>query len=748
MYCPHCGQEHSDRMKYCPITGEPLSPSLVICQNCEMEVKIGLSFCPFCGFSFAEDPLEIRTETTEKLSAVQESTLKSLLLIVFVILLIGGVGAIILGTVLIWSDQPLDRMPVNLSNATVSPSQVLQSQATTSPTQEQIVETILPTTTSTLTSTLTREPPPTPMPTEATPTILPPSVTDEFGVNMVLVPAGSFEMGSSADVGMATCKQLYVDGECIRADYLDEEPIHSVTLDDFYLDTYEVTNAQYANCVAEGVCNPPTKTSSFTSDLYYGDPKYNRYPVIYVRWEDANTYCSWRDARLPTEAEWEKAARGTERSIYPWGNDFDGEIANFCDKNCFSDWANEMYNDGFGDTAPVGEYPAGVSPYDVMDLAGNVWEWVADWYSLNYYQDSPFENPAGPSYGEKRVLRGGAWNANGSILRTTTRFPENPDGSFFNVGFRCAKPASEFLTAELLSDKIQVPTQQLTQTASAETTMTPTIESDSTEIPTTIVDEKNISMVFVPPGSFEMGGDAAVSLTECVELNVGGNCTRSWFEDQEPIHTITLEAYFIDQFEVTNSNYAECVNTGTCKLPSDVENFKVNNYFLNPNYTDFPVVNVTWSDARMYCSWRGIRLPTEAEWEKAAHGNTRRLYPWGDTFDGSKLNFCDINCDRDYAHPNFDDGYATTAPVGSYTKAGSPYGAYDMAGNVWEWVADWYDIYPSGNQNASQYFGQVFRVLRGGAWNYSGFFASTVHRFYRDPTDARPFIGFRCAKTP
>ena len=558
MHCPHCGQEHSDTMKYCPITGDPLSPSLVICQNCEREVKIGLSFCPFCGFSFAEDPLEIRTETTEKPSAVQESTLKSLLPIVFVILLIGGVGAIILGTVLIWNDRPLDRIPANISNATVSPLPILQSQATTSPTQEQIAETTLPTATSTLTSTPTREPTLTPIPTGAPPTILPPSVTDEFGVNMVLVPAGPFEMGSRAEVGIEACEQLYAEGECIRADYVDEEPVHSVILDDFYIDTYEVTNAQYANCVAEDVCNPPTKTSSFTRDLYYGEPKYYNYPVIYVRWEDANTYCSWRGARLPTEAEWEKAARGTEGLIYPWGKDFDGEITNFCDRNCFFDWANEVFNDGYGDTAEVGEYPAGVSPYGVEDMAGNVWEWVADWYSPDYYQDSPVENPVGSSYGENRVLRGGAWNANGSILRTTTRFPEKPDGSFYNIGFRCAKLASEFLTAELSSDITQVPSEQLTQTVSAEPSLTPTTESDSTEILTFIVDEKNISMVFVPPGPFEMGGNANDSYSQCVDLYVGGNCKQSWFEDQEPIHTITLEAYFIDQFEVTNSNYAEC----------------------------------------------------------------------------------------------------------------------------------------------------------------------------------------------
>jgi len=381
-------------------------------------------------------------------------------------------------------------------------------------------------------------------------------------------------------------------------------------------------------------------------------------------------------------------------------------------------------------------------------MAGNVWEWVADWYSPDFYQDSPDENPVGPSLGENRLLRGGAWNTNGSILRTTTRFPENPDGSFHNVGFRCAKPASEFIKAELPSDNTEVPSQQLTQTVSAEPSLTPIIESDSTEMPTIIVDETNVSMVFVPPGSFEMGGDAEVSYSQCVELYVGDNCKRGWFEDQEPIHTITLEAYYIDRFEVTNTNYAECVNSGPCERPANVDGVTQSGHFLNPQFADFPVVNVTWKNANTYCQWRGARLPTESEWEKAARGAQGYLYPWGDVFDGSMVNFCDVNCDRDFAHPGFDDGYTTTAPVGSYPDADSPYGVYDMAGNVWEWVVDWYDTYPGGNPNASQYFGEVFRVLRGGAWNYSGFFASTIHRFYREPTDARPFIGFRCAKTP
>jgi len=243
-------------------------------------------------------------------------------------------------------------------------------------------------------------------------------------VPMVLVPAGSFEMGND-------------DGKP------DERPAHTVTLDAFYIDQYEVTNAQYAACVEAGVCDPPSRTDSETRLSYYGDPQYDDYPVVGVTWSAARTYCQWRGARLPTEAEWEKAARGTEGYLYPWGDEFDPSRLNYCDLNCDDccgiPWADLQHDDGYADTAPVGSYPDGASPYGVYDLAGNVWEWVADWYDQGYYAISPAENPAGPSSGVQRVMRGGGIFEEAYYTRATMRRRFMPDVYSTSVGFRCAR---------------------------------------------------------------------------------------------------------------------------------------------------------------------------------------------------------------------------------------------------------------------------------------------------------------------
>ncbi len=219
------------------------------------------------------------------------------------------------------------------------------------------------------------------------------------GGMMVRIPAGEFIMGSDS-------------GDP------DEMPVHLVYLDEFYIDKHEVINTEYSKCFSAGVCGMNEKYKGFLDPLQ---------PVVGVTWHQADTYCKWVGKRLPTEAEWEKAARGIDGRTYPWGEGIDCSKAKFY--KCGREWKTE----------PVGSYPSGAGPYGAMDMAGNVWEWTADLYDANYYPDSPNRNPKGPAAGRYRVLRGGSWNFNRYYLRASARFRKPPGATLNSCGFRCAK---------------------------------------------------------------------------------------------------------------------------------------------------------------------------------------------------------------------------------------------------------------------------------------------------------------------
>jgi len=245
---------------------------------------------------------------------------------------------------------------------------------------------------------------------------------------MVKVPAGEFIMGMSADDGFKECKKFYGD-KCKRDLFTNEEPVHKVYLDAYLIDKYEVTQGEYDKCLAAGKCRANEKYDGFTGP---------RQPVVGVSWEDARSYCSWAKKRLPTEAEWEKAARGADKRMYPWGNEFDGKKANFCDRNFAPNGVGKDWDDGYKFTAPVGSYPSGASPYGVLDMAGNAREWVADWFQEDYYSHSPARNPHGPDTGTSRVLRGGSWITNPYDLRVSGRYWTVPVLRLDDFGFRCA----------------------------------------------------------------------------------------------------------------------------------------------------------------------------------------------------------------------------------------------------------------------------------------------------------------------
>jgi formylglycine-generating enzyme required for sulfatase activity len=205
----------------------------------------------------------------------------------------------------------------------------------------------------------------------------------------------------------------------------DEQPQRTIYLDTFSIDRYEVTNHQYKQFVLATGHRKPGLPSRYAKSA--GKMGGANQPVVYVSWDDAVEYCHWRGKRLPTEAEWEKAMRGTDGRLWPWGNSDQPNSAN---------WARVP--DGYDVSAPVGSFPADKSPYGVMDGAGNVIEWVADWYHETYYKDSPEQNPPSPEHGTYRVLRGGGYTTTGGDIRITSRSKMMPDFRDETIGFRCA----------------------------------------------------------------------------------------------------------------------------------------------------------------------------------------------------------------------------------------------------------------------------------------------------------------------
>ena len=276
----------------------------------------------------------------------------------------------------------------------------------------------------TATSTPTPIPTVTPIPT-ATAIEIVTQISPKDGMVLVYVAEGEFKMGSARTEDPETLEE--------------ELPQHIVYLDAYWIDQTEVSNAQYAMCVADGdTCTKPKEIFSLTRSSYYDNEQYANYPVIFVSWDQAAGYCAWAGRRLPTEAEWEKAARGPEGRIYPWGNTFDGTLANYCDINCINGWKDDRYDDGYVETSPVGDYPLGASVYGALDMAGNVYEWVADWYGP--YSRISQVNPTGPPSGQEHIIRGGAWGDDFVHVRAAVRSHINVPDYWVNfIGFRCAR---------------------------------------------------------------------------------------------------------------------------------------------------------------------------------------------------------------------------------------------------------------------------------------------------------------------
>lgn len=470
----------------------------------------------------------------------------------------------------------------------------------------------------------------------------------------------------------------------------DEKPGGWVALKPFWIDATEVTlDAFRVFAAATGRLVPPQPPGNS-----------GKMPVVNVTYHDAAAFCAWLGKRLPSEAEWEAAARGEDpQAVYPTGASLDHDRANF---------TGTGGKDRYPRLAPVGSFPA--NTLGLYDMAGNVWEWVADSYAPH-----PPKSQVPVAGGSLNVTKGGGWNSPPLSLRVSNRGRLPAEATSDAVGFRCARDAS--------ADEL-----------------TPTSPQAQGEAQTPPRPE--------PPGEPEAGGAMAAHPTPAplaektlpqaqlvVVRLAGGAFERGCVKgdslcsaDEQPRRAIVLSPFWIGKTEVTVAQFRAFVAATGGAMPEQ------------PTWSkdDLPVVNVTWEEAQAFCQWVGGRLPTEAEWEYAARGGgAGRRYTGGDGITHDEANF-DGTGGRDQ--------FEKAAPVGSFPANG--FGLFDMLGNVWEWCLDWYDegYYavspdrdPQGPETGRE------KVVRGGSFTSDPGRVRLSYRSKLKPEDRWLFTGFRCA---
>ena len=497
---------------------------------------------------------------------------------------------------------------------------------------------------------------------------------------MAWIPAGSFVMGC-----------ITTDTECFD----DESPPRPVALArGFRIDATEVTVASYRSfCRATGRVAPPVPPFA------QGDS----HPVVNVAWDDAAAYCAWAGGRLPSEAEWEYAARGGRAgSKYPWGDAAEHEHANYQGREGRDAWAN---------TAPVASFEG--NGFGLHDVAGNVWEWTADWYEPH---PSALAG-AGPPSGTLKVLRGGSFAYPPRSMRLSNRGKVPPTQRHESFGFRCARDGEPEAAASTPAQATEAGTPPGPEPPPAAAAVAPAAATPLEAAPArrrTFM-PAGTEMVWVAPTTFEMGA-------------VRGD--GSGFGDEQPRHPATLSrGFWIGVTEVTFGHYRRFAEATGAPMPAV------------PNWADdtHPVVEVSWEQAAAYCRWAGGRLPSEAEWECAARGGVAgRRYPGG-----AEISHDEANIDGTGGR----DRWPKSAPVGSFPP--NDFGLADVVGNASEWVADWYEeryyavspaLDPTGPLEGKT------RVIRGGNWGSDPGRLRTSYRFSLDPGDAQVTLGFRCAR--
>ncbi len=470
----------------------------------------------------------------------------------------------------------------------------------------------------------------------------------------ITIPAGSFRMGS--------------DPRTAAPPFANEQPRQQVVLPEFRISRTPITNTQY-HCFVTA-CSYPAPGHWPAGRPPAGSEDF---PVTYVSWHDAQAFCAWAGVRLPTEAEWEKAARGDDGRWWPWGDALPDAT------HCHFNGQTQGIAPAAQSVLPVGQFPQGASPYGVLDMAGNVWEWTRSRYRPYPYRADDGRESMTPS--GARVVRGGSYNHDLRQIRCAARDGMAAGVRDVYIGFRVASVSGK-------------------QTLSA---------------------PLSFDWVTIPAGAFWLGSDPSPPPSAVLPSEL-------------PQHTVEVSEFHIAQTPVTNAAYADFVQATSHPAPAHWGSAQP-----PARLADHPVTHVDWYDAQAFCRWASVRLPTEAEWEKAARGNVDndsevRIYPWGNAPpDRTRLNY------------GRDGKRITTTPVDRYPRGASPDGVLDLAGNVWEWVSSAYAPYPySATDGREELTTAQQRVLRGGSFaSPSAAFVRCAMRSLSYPTRRREHIGFR-----
>ncbi len=542
------------------------------------------------------------------------------------------------------------------------------------------------------------------------------------GAEMVLVPAGEFRMGKDG--------VRVNDGRIQR---YGAAPQHPVNVGAFWISRYEVTNAQYARFLnatgktkdADGRLFGTPPDLEQREGIWQAKPGRERHPVHAVSWFAARSYAEWAGCRLPTEAEWEKAARGVDAREWPWGGA--GAVGEF------AHWGTTDPQQPFA----VGSFPVDRSPYGCMDMAGNAWEWTASLERPYPYNAADGrEDLSAPGW---RVARGGAASV---VMYGSTWWRSGLDPSAANpgpapdLGFRCVVPAGPN------GQPVPVATPQ----RAPKPTATGPLPPENPQAGDTWRNPRDeTTMVFVPAGESTMGSEGGTVGPRRYDLS-----------NEKPPHKVSLPAFWISKYEVNNAHFAQFLNAvgraqdaagrgyllsaravpKAARVRMGIECVQ-GRWRPKQGHEQSPVTFVTWYGAAAYAAWAGCRLPTEAEWEKAARGTSGRKYPWGNADPGA-VTFAQWGT----ADPR------TLAPAGSYPDDTSPYGCMDMAGNAWEWTSSLLRPYPYVATDGREAPAARGERVRRGAGISVGAFGSASFRAGGKPEEAFDVTGFRCVYSP